>query len=149
MLRFRNTTSARTSTRAPAVRGGLRTPRLHSLLALCTLAALAAPAVAQGSAPQAGATPSPAEVKARREFQWLDMNGDQQLSRSEVRLFPRLARAFDEADTDGNGLVSFEEVQAFAARYRAERDRQRAAAAATAPPTPGGADTPPAPDSRP
>lgn len=60
----------------------------------------------------------------------LDFNGDGKLSRSEVKLFPRLAAAFDEADTDKDGYVSYEEVRAFAAKYRAERERDKAAQAA-------------------
>ena len=71
---------------------------------------------------------SKGEIKAMREFKLLDFNGDGKLSRSEVKLFPRLANAFDEADTDKDNYVSYEEVQVFAAKYRAERDRQRAAA---------------------
>ena len=65
-----------------------------------------------------------------REFKMLDFNDDGQLSRTEVRLFPRLAAAFDDADTDKDGYVSYEEVRVFAAKHRAERDRQRAADAA-------------------
>ena len=83
--------------------------------------------------------PTKGERKAMREFKMLDFNGDGKLSRTEVKLFPRLSAAFDDADTDGDGYVSYEEVKVFAARYRAERDRQRAsqAAAAEAPsPTP-------------
>jgi hypothetical protein len=60
----------------------------------------------------------------------LDMNGDGKLSRTEVMLFPRLAAAFDEADTDRDNHVSYEEVRAFAAIYRAERDSRKAAAGA-------------------
>jgi Ca2+-binding EF-hand superfamily protein len=68
-----------------------------------------------------------------RDFKMLDFNGDGKLSRTEVKLFPRLAAAFDEADTDGDGYVSYEEVRVFAARYRAERDRNKAAQAARPP----------------
>ena len=91
---------------------------------------------------------SPGELKAQREFKMLDSNGDGKLSRSEVKLFPRLAAAFDEADTDGDGFVSYAEVRAFAAKYRAERDRQRAAAQAAATPAAPIA-SPPAPEARP
>lgn len=77
--------------------------------------------------------PTKGERKAMREFKMLDFNGDGKLSRTEVKLFPRLSAAFDEADTDGDGYVSYEEVKVFAAKYRAERDRQRAAQAAAAP----------------
>ena len=64
-----------------------------------------------------------------REFKMLDFNGDGKLSRTEVKLFPRLAAAFDDADTNKDGYVSYEEVRVFAAKYRAERDRKRAAEA--------------------
>lgn len=85
-----------------------------------------------------GAAPlSKGEIKARRDFQLLDFNKDGKLSRAEVALFPRLAAAFDTADTDKDGFVSFEEVEVFTRNYRAERDQAKAAAAKphTAPPT--------------
>ena len=82
-------------------------------------------ALAQTPAPGQQAALTKGEIKAQREFKMLDFNGDGKLSRSEVQLFPRLAAAFDDADTDRDGYVSYEEVQAFAAQYRAERQRQR------------------------
>lgn len=113
---------------------------MRALLApLTTLAAVLvlSPALGQtdttapppASAPHA--SPSKGEAKALREFRMLDINGDGKLSRTEVMLFPRLAAAFEEADTSRDGYVSFEEVQAFAAKYRAERDRNKAATAGT------------------
>lgn len=108
------------------------------------LPAARAQAAENAATEQATASPAPltkGEIKAQREFKMLDFNGDGKLSRSEVKLFPRLAAAFDEADTDGDGFVSYAEVRAFAAKYRAERDRQRAAAQAAA--------TPPAPTAPP
>lgn len=82
----------------------------------------AAPASAAGGADQ---PLSKGEIKAMREFKLLDFNGDGKLSRAEVKLFPRLSAAFDEADTNHDNYVSYEEVRAFAAKYRAERERQR------------------------
>ena len=84
------------------------------------------------SAPQAAASQpmSKGEAKAIREFQMLDMNGDGKLSRKEVALIPRLAAAFDDADTNKDNYVSLDEVRAFAIKYRAERDRAKAAAQA-------------------
>lgn len=99
----------------------------------CALALLGTLPVRAGE-PADTAAPAPTglskgELKAQRDFKLLDWNGDGKLSRSEVRLFPRLAEAFDSADTDGDGFVSYEEVQAFALIYRAERARLRAAQA--------------------
>ena len=96
----------------------------------CTAALAQAPA-----APESQAALTKGEIKAQREFKMLDFNGDGKLSRSEVKLFPRLAAAFDDADTDKDGFVSYEEVRAFAVKYRAERDREKnkAAQAAAAP----------------
>lgn len=103
-------------------------------LAAATGAALAQAAPAAEPAPTHGpAAPTQGEIKAMREFKLLDLNGDGKLSRTEVKLFPRLAAAFDDADTDKDGYVSYPEVRAFAAKYRAERDRARQAAAAGSP----------------
>ena len=46
-----------------------------------------------------------------------------------------LTEMFDSIDTDKDGFVSYEEVRAFAVKYRAERDREKnkAAQAAAAP----------------
>lgn len=106
---------------------------------LTVLPAHAQPAAAPratASAPAEGASAplSKGEIKAMREFKMLDANGDNRLSRSEVALFPRLANAFDDADTNHDGYVSYEEVRAFAAKYRAERDKAKAAAASASSP---------------
>ena len=82
---------------------------------------------------QAQAALTKGEIKAMREFKMLDFNGDGKLSRTEVKLFPRLANAFDDADTDHDGYVSYQEVREFAAKYRAERERNKAAEAAASP----------------
>ncbi len=93
------------------------------LLTACGLG-LAQTAPADAAPPAESATGAPltkGEIKARRDFQLLDFNKDGKLSRTEVALFPRLAAAFDTADTDKDGFVSFEEVEVFALQYRAER----------------------------
>lgn len=113
---------------------------MHRLPAalLLLLAALVAPMAGQAqpaahaNAPQASASAplSKGEAKAIRQFHMLDFNGDGKLSRAEVALVPQLAAAFDDADTNGDHYVTLEEVRAFAIKYRAERDRARAAAQA-------------------
>nr|WP_255591038.1 MULTISPECIES: EF-hand domain-containing protein [unclassified Acidovorax] len=112
---------------------------MGAVLATMGSAALAQAPAAPPPEPAASAPAEPGtgqtkgEIKAMRDFKMLDFNGDGKLSRTEVKLFPRLAAAFDEADTDGDGYVSYEEVRVFAARYRAERDRNKAAQAARQP----------------
>ena len=115
----------------------------------CALLGASHAALAQDPTPHSSPThaaeaaanaPSKGEQKALRDFQMLDFNRDGKLSRAEVRLFPRLYAAFDEADTDHDGYISFEEVKAFAVKYRAERDRAKTAAHDKAP---AGADTAP------
>jgi opacity protein-like surface antigen len=116
------------------------------LTGLCAVASLAMAGAAGAQSPGAASAPptqaasAPAEaqanltkgeIKAMREFKMLDFNGAGKLSRNEVKLFPRLANAFDDADTDHDGYVSYEEVRAFAVKYRAERDRIKAAEAAS------------------
>ncbi|ABM34519.1 EF-hand domain-containing protein [Paracidovorax citrulli] len=129
----------------------LRTRLHHPLAALAlgvaaTLAAAPssaadAPSKATARAPHASAAAEPArpgasqplskgEIKAIREFHMLDFNGDGKLSRKEVAIIPRLSAAFDDADTNHDGYVTLDEVRTFAVKYRAERDRAKAAAAA-------------------
>ena len=112
-----------------------KTWRALALSALAMTLAGATTIWAQTSAAptEAQAGPTKGEIKAQREFKMLDFNGDGKLSRTEVKLFPRLADAFDDADTDHDGYVSYDEVRAFAVKYRAERDRNKAAQAAQAP----------------
>ena len=64
---------------------------------------------------------SKGEIKAQRQFKMLDFNGDGKLSRKEVAIIPKLAAAFDETDTNKDGYVTYEEVRAYAVKYRADR----------------------------
>ncbi|AVS71763.1 histidine kinase [Paracidovorax avenae] len=111
-------------------------------LAAAPASAADAPSKATAKAPRASAAAadpaqstasqplSKGEIKAIREFHMLDFNGDGKLSRKEVAIIPRLAAAFDDADTNHDGYVTLDEVRAYTVKYRAERDRAKAAAAA-------------------
>lgn len=119
--------------RRPPVLQAAAAVLLTSAFMLPAARAQAAETADKASTGQASASPAPLtkrEIKAQREFKMLDFNKDGKLSRTEVALFPRLAAAFDEADTDKDGYVSYAEVQAFAVKYRAERDKAKAKAQA-------------------
>ncbi len=75
---------------------------------------------------------SKGEIKAQQQFKMLDFNQDGKLSRSEVAIIPKLAAAFDETDTNKDGFVTYEEVRAFAVKYRAAREKAKAAEALAA-----------------
>jgi hypothetical protein len=81
---------------------------------------------------------SSGEIKAQRQFKMLDFNQDGKLSRKEVSFIPKLAAAFDETDTNKDGFVTYEEVRAYAVKYRAERglDKAKTAEQATPPVAP-------------
>lgn len=131
---------------ATALRRHLPTLVLGFAATAAAWAAMSSPASATEASPQATAKAPPAaaapaepaasqplskgEQKAIREFHMLDFNGDGKLSRKEVALVPKLAAAFDDADTNHDGYVTLDEVRAFAVKYRAERDRAKAATAA-------------------
>ena len=77
---------------------------------------------------------SSGEIKAQRQFRMLDFNQDGKLSRKEVSFIPKLAAAFDETDTNKDGFVTYEEVRAYAVKYRAERGLDKARTAEQAAP---------------
>ena len=91
------------------------------LMGMCA----AAGASAGGQTAADGTPLSKGEIKAMRDFKLLDFNGDGKISRTEVALFPRLAAAFSDADTNRDNYLSYEEVRAYAVLYRAEREKKR------------------------
>ena len=105
---------------------------------LLTSAVLLLPTVrAEDSADKSGAKKnaqlSKGEIKDQQQFKMLDFNQDGKLSRKEVAIIPKLAAAFDETDTNKDGFVTYEEVRAYAVKYRAEREKAKAAEAAASP----------------
>ena len=99
---------------------------------LLTSAVLLLPTVrAEDGADKSGAKNSAqlskGEIKAQQQFKMLDFNHDGKLSRKEVAIIPKLAAAFDETDTNKDGFVTYEEVRAYAVKYRAEREKAKAA----------------------
>ena len=123
-------TQAKTSHRSNAV---VKT----ALSVLLTSAVLLLPTVrAQDASSEksAGTQLSSGEIKAQRQFRMLDFNQDGKLSRKEVSFIPKLAAAFDETDTNKDGFVTYEEVRAYAVKYRAERGLDKAKTAEQAAP---------------
>jgi EF hand len=104
--------------RRPPVLQAAAAVLLTSAFMLPAARAQAAETADKASTGQASASPAPltkGEIKAQREFKMLDFNKDGKL---------------DGADTDKDGYVSYAEVQAFAVKYRAERDKAKAKAQA-------------------
>ena len=105
---------------------------------LLTSAVLLLPTVrAEDGADKSGAKNSAqlskGEIKAQQQFKMLDFNQDGKLSRKEVAIIPKLAAAFDETDTNKDGFVTYEEVRAYAVKYRAEREKAKAAETTASP----------------
>ena len=108
-----------------------------ALSVLLTSAVLLLPSVRAQDATgekSAGTQLSSGEIKAQRQFRMLDFNQDGKLSRKEVSFIPKLAAAFDETDTNKDGFVTYEEVRAYAVKYRAERGLDKAKTAEQAAP---------------
>lgn len=120
------------------------TPLKFLPLTVClALGAAVAPAWAEGKIDPVNMTGpdgkplTKGEIKAVKDFQMLDFNKDGKISRKELALVPRLYAGFDEADTNKDNYLTLEEVRAFAIKYRARRDAEKAAQqAATTPATP-------------
>jgi hypothetical protein len=121
-------------------------PLLSALLAALPAGAVFAQMVAEPPAPspEQQATASRGERQAAMQFKMLDADGDGFLSRDEVALFPRLRDAFDKADADHDGKVSFEEIRAVALQRQAERAGPPAEV-----PAAGGSSAPGVPNSSP
>ena len=115
-------TQAKTSHRSNAV---VKTA-LSVLLASAVLLLPTVRAQDASSEKSAGSQLSSGEIKAQRQFRMLDFNQDGKLSRKEVSFIPKLAAAFDETDTNKDGFVTYEEVRAYAVKYRAERGLDKA-----------------------
>ena len=100
---------------------------MQFLRAISAAVLLGVYALASAQTSPDGAPLSKGEIKAMRDFKLLDFNGDGKISRTEVALFPRLAAAFSDADTNRDNYLSYEEVRAYAVIYRRTRQTARAA----------------------
>lgn len=94
------------------------------------------PAPATASADTARSTPSKGERQALEWFHMLDTDGDGRISRGEARIGfvikPSLRQLFEDADSNGDGYLTQDEIRAAADRRRAERKRRREAEARAA-----------------
>ena len=104
------------------------------LSALIALAAAATPALGQQAATTAPAQeparkPSKGEQQALKWFAMLDTNKDGRISREEAkvafRLSPAIADYFRDADLNGDGYLTQQEIRTVAERRRAEREERR------------------------
>lgn len=75
--------------------------------------AVAASAAASDTtiAPNAVATPKYSAADIKTIFSYLDRNGDGRISKEEAASFKGVARNFDRADTNKDGVLSFEEFE--------------------------------------
>ena len=104
------------------------------LSASMVLAAVAMPVMGQPASSPAPAQepakkPSKGEQQALKWFNMLDTNRDGRISREEAklafRLSPAIAEYFRDADLNGDGYLTEQEIRTVAERRRAERQRQR------------------------
>lgn len=91
------------------------------------------------SSPQEGRSGSHvSEGQAMQWFNMLDANHDGCILRGEagaaILFYPRLAREFEETDTNRDGCITPDEIRAQAERRRAERQARQKPAGQAAPP---------------
>lgn len=104
---------------------------LSVLIAASTVVApaLAQPAAAAAPAQEPARAPSKGEQQALRWFNMLDTNRDGRISREEAkvafRLSPTIADYFRDADLNGDGYLTQQEIRTVAERRRAERQLKR------------------------
>lgn len=94
------------------------------------------PGVAQGQLPAQAKTRAGREQQIIEWFNLFDTDHDGRLSRKEARLAfalkPSLAEDFRQADLNGDGYLTLDEIRTVAERRRAERQARRAREAGTA-----------------
>lgn len=104
------------------------------LSALIALPMVALPALVQSADPAGTSAPDPrkpskGERQALKWFDMLDANKDGRISREEARvafrLSPAIAEYFRDADLDGDGYLTQQEIRTVAERRRAERQQRR------------------------
>ena len=66
---------------------------------------------APAAAPDAPAAPKYSAADIKTIFSYLDRNGDGNISKDEAASFKGVARNFDRADTNKDGVLSFEEFE--------------------------------------
>lgn len=104
---------------------------LSALIALpmAVLPTLAQPADTPAAAEASPRTPSKGERQALKWFGMLDADKDGRISRDEARLAfrlsPAIAEYFREADLNGDGYLTQQEIRTVAERRRAERQERR------------------------
>lgn len=69
------------------------------------------PVPAPAAAPNAPAAPKYSAADIKTIFSYLDRNGDGNINKDEAASFKGVARNFDRADTNKDGVLSFEEFE--------------------------------------
>jgi Ca2+-binding EF-hand superfamily protein len=90
-------------------------------VAILTAVGLASAAVVALAAPEARDGRGPMMERLKQA----DTNGDGLISRDEAKALPRIAKHFDEIDTNKDNQVSAEELRAFHTKMRGEHANKR------------------------